>query len=95
MKIIALIACAICICFGFLAVGHTPTVENEYPLSTVVVSVENDVVTVEDFNGNLWEFESAEDWAEGDICAMIMNDCGTEEIHDDEILMTRYCGWVD
>lgn len=67
----------------------------EYPMSAVVVELdaERDVVVIEDFNGNLWEFESIEDWMVGDICACIMNDMGTEIIYDDVIVTTKYCGY--
>lgn len=68
---------------------------NLYPTCGVIVEInyENDEVTVEDFNNNLWIFKGAEDWAEGDICAMIMNNEGTPEIYDDIIIQTKYCGW--
>ena len=67
----------------------------EYPTCATVVELdrENDEVVVEDFNGNLWAFDGCEDWAEGDICAMIMNDEGTSEIYDDTIVQVRYCGY--
>lgn len=66
----------------------------EYPTCATVIELdrENDEVVVEDFNGNLWAFEGCEDWVEGDICAMIMNDEGTSEIYDDTIVQVRYCG---
>jgi len=55
----------------------------------------NDIVVCEDYNGNLWEFQGVEDWAEGDIVAAIMYDNGTVSIYDDEIVMTRYNGNVN
>lgn len=66
-----------------------------YALTTVVVNVDydNDVVTVEDFNGFLWEFENCDDWFEGDCCSMVMDDMGTEIIFDDEIISVRYNAW--
>lgn len=70
--------------------------ENLYPLSTVVfrTNLATDTVTVEDFNGNLWQFTGVEDWMEGDICACIMDSKGTRLIKDDEIVSVQYCGWV-
>ena len=68
-----------------------------YPMSTIVTEVNRstDTVTVEDFNGNLWEFDGAEDWAEGDIAALIMYDNGTSQtVYDDVILTSRYCGYI-
>lgn len=65
-----------------------------YALTTCVVTVDEitDTVTVEDNNGNLWDFFGCEDWAVGDICSMLMDDNGTTEIYDDIIINTRYDG---
>ena len=84
----------------FLALFNTsaPAVGNEYALTTQVVQVdyENDVVVCQDFNGNLWEFEGTEDWMYGDIASLVMNDMGTPEIYDDEIVAPpRYGGYFD
>lgn len=70
--------------------------EKEYPLTAVVVELdaENDIVVCEDYAGNTWEFFGIEDWIEGDIASMIMNDKGTPEIKDDEIISVRYGGWI-
>ena len=70
------------------------TKKDIYPASMIVIEVENNIVTLEDFNGYTWEFEGAEDWQVGDICACIMNDNGTDKIFDDEIVQTKYCGFV-
>lgn len=43
-----------------------------YPLTTTVTEINNDTVTVEDSNGNLWSFNGVEDWQVGDGCALIM-----------------------
>lgn len=95
IKLVAIILLAVGI-LAIVIVPKAPKTEN-YPISTIVVELhtDEDVVVVKDFNGNLWEFYGCEDWAVGDICAMIMNDCGTAEIYDDEIVSVRYCGWVD
>lgn len=68
-----------------------------YALTTVVVELdtENDVVTCEDFNGNLWEFEGCEDWTIGDIASLLMSNRGTEKIYDDTIIDTRYSGYFE
>lgn len=63
-----------------------------YPLSTTVTEIENDTVTVEDTNGNLWSFDGAEDWEINDTCALIMDDNSTKDIRDDTIISTRYQG---
>lgn len=65
-----------------------------YSFSTTVESIDraNDIVTVVDYNGNLWGFSGVEDWQVGDVCALTMSDNNTAEIYDDEILNARYCG---
>ena len=70
---------------------------NLYPTTAVVYELdrENDLVTVEDANGNLWQFEGCEDWDINDICSMLMDDCGTASIYDDEIVMVRYSGTTE
>ena len=77
--------------------GCTSTNGKEYAQMTVVVEVnrEADEVVCKDFNGMLWVFTGCEDWAEGDIAAMIMNDMGTELIFDDEIVSVKYDGWIE
>lgn len=68
--------------------------KKEYPQSMIVVQIDEatDTVTCEDVTGNLWQFKGIEDWCVDDIAAMIMNDNGTAEISDDEIISVRYCG---
>lgn len=67
---------------------------NLYPLAGTVVEVNRpeDTVTVQDGAGNLWRFDGAEDWQPGDLAALLMNDCGTEDVRDDVILQVRYAG---
>jgi len=66
----------------------------KYPMTTVVthVSRTTNTVTVQDFNGNLWQFKGVEDWDIGDICSCIMSDNGTELIDDDKIVKVKYDG---
>ena len=68
------------------------TETNVYPLLTTITEVDRDkdLVTVEDNNGFIWQFEGADDWEEGDLCNCLMDSQGTEKIFDDEIIMTRY-----
>lgn len=69
--------------------------ENEiYPQTMIVIEVENDTVIVEDFNGFQFQFDGAEDWMVGDICSCIMKTNGTETIIDDEIIDTKYSGYI-
>ena len=65
-----------------------------YPLTATVTKVDslNNTVSVTDGSGFVWQFYGVEDWEEGDICSVIMNDNGTETIFDDIIVTTRYGG---
>ena len=70
-------------------------VSHLYPLSTTITKINNDTVTVEDSNGNLWLFDGAEDWEINDSCVLIMNDNNTKDIRDDVIISTRYQGRME
>ena len=63
-----------------------------YPLTTTVTEINNDTVTVEDSNGNLWSFNGVEDWQVNDGCTLIMDSNGTENVTDDKILSETYNG---
>lgn len=82
---------------GYQLYNAPPAIEEQYPLSTIVcgVDVDNDIVGLEDFNGNVWEIRGVEDYMEGDVVALIMSDNGTPHtIEDDVVISARYCGWV-
>lgn len=49
-----------------------------------------DIVTVEDEQGNLWEFYGAEGWSTGDEIELLMDDNGTSEIQDDIIVRANH-----
>ena len=68
-----------------------------YAALAVVTEVdeEEDVVYCVDFSGNEWSFTGIEDWMVGDFCSMVMDNMGTVCIYDDEIVSTRYTGWLD
>ena len=69
---------------------------NTYSKASYVVALnyESDTVTVEDATGNLWDFYGCEDYMEGDIIVMTMDDNGTpNSIYDDESLQVRFSGW--
>jgi hypothetical protein len=73
---------------------ETKVEETFYALTTKVVMIDytTDIVWCEDYNGNIWEFYGCEDWAIDDIASLLMNDKGTENIEDDEIMSARYNG---
>lgn len=74
----------------------TPENPQYYALTTKVVDLdlENDLVTCEDCNGNLWQFFGVEDWEIEDGASLLMNDSGTPEIWDDVIENVRYNNWT-
>ena len=65
-----------------------------YAKTAVVVEIADNVVFCEDSNGESWAFEGAENWVEGDMVSMIMDDMGTKTIYDDEIRFARHSGTV-
>ena len=66
-----------------------------YGLVAVVVRVRDEVVTCQDFFGNLWCFEEDDEWNEGDVVAFVMNDMNTPGvIEDDEITSVTFNGYL-
>lgn len=66
-----------------------------YPKTTVCLAVnhQTEVVTVADCNGTEWTFTGCQDFEEGDLIALIMNDSATpDNILDDTIITVRYSG---
>ena len=88
IALILLVIMTIMVCEGYA--------EN-YVLVGMVVDLdfENNLVTVEDCTGELWQFEGIEDWWYGDFAGMIMDDNGTKIIYDDIILQVAYCGNIN
>lgn len=68
---------------------------NYYPTTGIITTVSKDFIVFTDFNGNEWTIEdSPEDWECGDICSVIMDSKGTDIIYDDEVVSTKYSGWI-
>lgn len=65
-------------------------INNLYPRSAVVRSIQNDTVYFEDSTGHLFTWRGAEDWEVGDNAAMLMDSRGTKYINDDEIIKVMY-----
>lgn len=72
-------------------------VDNIYPRTAVVTEINrvDDIVTVTDNVGYMWQFTEADDWEVGDIASMIMHDNGTSHITDDTIVSVRYNGSIN
>lgn len=85
-----------CVLSGVL-IGRKRTDKNLYATIGLVTSIdyEKDIVTVEDADGQLWDFYGAEDFEEGGTVAMILNSKGTAKVTDDEVVSARLIEWVE
>lgn len=71
---------------------------NLYPKSAVITYIDKDtdLVLIEDFFGNRFLFDDADEWMVGDMVGLIMDNNGTpEDLTDDEILAISYEGWIE
>lgn len=77
-----------------IEVKQTNKTQDYYPMSTTVREVDRkkDIVTVENNNGEQFQFTGVEDWQLGDICSLMLDNNGTENIYDDIIIKTIYDG---
>ena len=75
-------------------IANRVRMKNWYGMAGVVthISEATDTVTIEDYNGNLWQFKGVEDWSLGDVASCIMDSKGTVFIKDDEIVKVQYSG---
>ena len=89
-----IIAWVDCLLIFALVAFITVMAFNLYPAAFTVVEVNRaaNCITLEDPNGNLWEYDGAEDWMVGDTAAAIMFSNLTESIYDDTIIQLRYQG---
>lgn len=80
---------------SMLSTETEPAANNLYSLTGIVreVNYDTDIVSVEDYNGNIWQFYGCEDWMPNDCCSMIMDSKGTSNVEDDKIVSIRYCAW--
>lgn len=79
--------------FGFVKAN---TEQHHYYANTAVVTEvdkANNLVTVEDCNGNTWQFTETEDWEFADTCSMLMDSKGTASVSDDKIIQVTYCSF--
>lgn len=68
-----------------------------YPTTFIVtnINVDNNLLTLTDFTGNEWLYESIEDWFIGDITSAIMDNNNSEHIEDDIIIQLKYEGYIE
>ena len=66
------------------------TIEQLYPMSTVVTEIDtkSNSVIVENANGHLYAFSGIEDWKVDDICILLMDNNNTTDVTDDIIIKT-------
>lgn len=84
--LLALIPFAIItIVFSLTGYSNEKTSTNEYYRSAEVFRIENEVIYLEDTQGNVWCVEDDTLKMFGRYI-LVMDDCGTEEITDDVIL---------
>ena len=76
-----------------IVAGQSAPRSNMYPSLLRVTEYDGNTVIAVDANDYEWEFTAdGDDWMEGDFCAVIMDDKGTKDIFDDEIVQARYVG---
>lgn len=81
-----------------VTVGASATIASTYyPTTTVVTEVNTETVKVKTFSGIEYTMPNdGEDWLEGDIASLIMEENGTpNDITDDTVVVARYGGWID
>lgn len=71
--------------FGSMAFAMTyePHTEVRY---CKVVEIDNDIIVLETTDGNLWEYETNNDFWLDEIVKVRFDNMGTESIYDDEII---------
>ena len=74
--------------------SRSTEIDNYYPKAGVVIQVDRDLdeIMIEDCIGGIWVYQGADDWCEGDIAALIMDNNGTPSIYDDKIVKITYSG---
>lgn len=95
--LIAMLIAALFFTMCFIVGAQAEEQHELYPTAGIVYNVDHfaDMVYIVTFDGQEWAYEGVEDWAVGDIVAMLMNNMGTESIYDDEIVAVNYLGWVE
>lgn len=94
------LAMATIVAVGILVASNTEqrySLDEIYAKHTVVTEIDtgSDMVITKDFSGHEWVFTGVEDWMMGDVCTITFYNNGTDTISDDEILQTRYTGYIE
>lgn len=92
MKRALLLALTTTLLFSKSAKSPVYDPDNLYAKVAIVTDLnkDDDVVTVTDSSGYMWEFSGCEDWMLNDYCSMVMYDNNTALIFDDVIIDVKY-----
>ena len=88
-----LILFAMMFLFGVAVHLYYNFAEDRYPLLVKVVENIDGILTLEDRNGNWWEWEEDDEWNVGDYAVCVVNDRATpDDLRDDVIEKLDYTG---
>lgn len=64
-------------------------IENQRTINATVLSVENGIVQFEDTEGDVWEYETTDNYIVGETVNLTFDMNGTDTIKDDKIINIR------
>lgn len=73
--------------------NNPATEDTTYVLRAEVLHVEEtepNVIECEDTYGEVWSFYTDENYSTGDFILLLMDDCNTESIYDNEVVDVRF-----
>ena len=87
MVVILIFACTLC-CVNEIRKSSKNNIDSYYPMNTVVreIDYDNNIVIVENNNGELFSFFGTDSFKVNDSCALLMYDNNTSDITDDVII---------
>lgn len=88
--VVDIVATIIVVIF-ILSFDKRPNNNNLYMVeSTVIDTSKNNIVRVETVNGDIFEFKGNGSWTDTDEVILLLDDKGTEDVKDDEIINTMH-----
>ena len=87
MVVILIFACTLC-CVNEIRKSSKNNIDSYYPMDTVVreIDYDNNIVIVENNDGELFSFFGTDSFKVSDSCALLMYDNTTSDITDDVII---------
>ena len=87
MVVILIFACTLC-CVNEIRKSSKNNIDSYYPMDTVVreIDYDNNIVIVENNDGELFSFFGTDSFKVNDSCALLMYDNSTSDITDDVII---------